>query len=382
VDLARVQTRLLDGATTLVEYHIGGDRSYAWVVGRESIAAVPLPGAAVIEDLARRYHQSLSREIDALAAPERARVTAQSAALGRRLAAAIWAPVAAKVKGTHLLVVADGALQYVPFAALPSPAGTPLVASYEIVYLPSASVLDTLRRDARQATAARASAAVFADPVFSKNDPRLAAAQEGAAPARTRASDGGDYARLRFSRREAEAIAAVAPGAFQALDFSASKSTLVSRSLRGFGILHFATHGVLDTQRPEQSGLVLSLVDRHGKPQDGFLRLHEIYNLDLDADLVVLSACRTALGKEVHGEGLIGLTRGFMYAGASRVVSSVWNVDDRASAELMKRFYEAMLVRKLAPAAALRDAQLALIGNPRWADPHYWAAFGAYGDPR
>jgi CHAT domain-containing protein len=169
---------------------------------------------------------------------------------------------------------------------------------------------------------------------------------------------------------------------FQALDFSASKSALLGRSLRGFGILHFATHGVLDTQRPEQSGLVFSLLDRSGKPVDGFLRLHEIYNLDLDADLVVLSACRTALGKEVHGEGLIGLTRGFMYAGASRVVSSVWNVDDRASAELMKRFYEGMLIRKLAPAAALRDAQLSLLKDPRWANPHYWAAFGAYGEPR
>src|SRR5262249_46782796 len=143
----------------------------------------------------------------------------------------------------------------------------------------------------------------------------------------------------------------------------------------------FATHGSINTQQPELSGLVFSLVDRSGRPIDGFLRLHEIYNLELDADLVVLSACRTALGKEVHGEGLIGLTRGFMYAGASRVVSSIWNVDDRASAELMKRFYDAMLTRKLAPAAALRDAQLSLLKDPRWANPHYWAAFSAFGEP-
>ena len=125
---------------------------------------------------------------------------------------------------------------------------------------------------------------------------------------------------------------------------------------------------------------MLSLVDDDGKPVDGFLRLHEIYNLDLDADLVVLSACSTALGKEVHGEGLIGLTRGFMYAGASRVVSSVWNVDDRASAQLMSRFYEAMLAEELPPATALREAQLSLLRHPRWANPHYWAAFGLQGD--
>ena len=155
---------------------------------------------------------------------------------------------------------------------------------------------------------------------------------------------------------------------------------MLTRDLRRHRILHFATHGTLNTEHPELSGLVFSLVDRSGKPIDGFLRLHEIYNLDLDADLVVLSACRTALGKEIHGEGLIGLTRGFMYAGASRVVSSVWNIDDRASALLMSRFYTAMFTKKLAPAAALRDAQLSMLREPRWANPHYWAAFGLQGD--
>src|SRR5262249_43334416 len=200
------------------------------------------------------------------------------------------------------------------------------------------------------------------------------------APAQTRAADGGSYGRLRFSRQEAESIAAASPSAFLALDFAAAKSTLSGRDLRKYRILHFATHGSLNTEHPELSGLVFSLVDRDGKAVDGFLRLHEIYDLDLDADLVVLSACRTALGKQVHGEGLIGLTRGFLYAGASRVVSSVWNVDDRASALLMSRFYDEMLVKHLAPAAALRQAQLSLLNEPRWSDPHYWAAFGLQGE--
>ncbi len=395
VAASHVQHALLDAGTTLVEFHVGAARSYAFVLDRGAVVSVTLPSERVLDDLARRYHETLSRDLDTMAAADRNAAIAQAAALGRRLAAAVWTPIAPRVKGSRLLIVADGALQYVPFAALPGRAGRPLLADHEIVYLPSASVLDWLRRDSRPVGSAPA--AVFADPVFSKDDPRLAAARDHAAPSATRGpapstgsgspgarsrGDGGEYGRLRFSRREAEAIVAVEPGAFQALDFSAAKSTLLGRSLRGFGILHFATHGSIDTQHPEQSGLVLSLVDRTGKPVDGFLRLHEIYNLDLDADLVVLSACRTALGKEVHGEGLIGLTRGFLYAGASRVVSSIWNVDDRASAELMKRFYEAMVVRKKAPAAALREAQLSLLEDPRWTSPHYWAAFSAFGEPK
>jgi CHAT domain-containing protein len=258
--------------------------------------------------------------------------------------------------------------------------GAPLLAEHEIVTLPSASVLDSIRRDSRPIPA-NASIAVFADPVFSNSDPRIVSegAKLTAAASVSRAGDGA-YSRLRFSRREAEAIRAASPGAFEALDFAAAKETLAARDLRKYRILHFATHGSLDTAKPELSGLVLSLVGPSGKPVDGFLRLHEIYNLDLDADLVVMSACRTALGKEVHGEGLIGLTRGFMYGGASPVVSSIWNVDDRASALLMSRFYDAMLAKRLAPAAALRQAQLSLLGDPRWANPHYWAAFGLQGE--
>src|SRR5205085_9833483 len=123
------------------------------------------------------------------------------------------------------------------------------------------------------------------------------------------------------------------------------------------------------------SGVVLSLLDREGKPQEGFLRLHEIYNLRLTADLVVLSACQTGLGNDVKGEGLIGLTRGFMYAGAKGVVASLWKVDDEATAELMKRFYAGMFTQGLTPAAALRQAQLEMWQSRRWHEPYYWAAF-------
>ncbi len=379
--LARVQSTLLDAGSVLVEYHLGTPRSYAWVVDRTSITVHQLPDGDKIDDLARTYHTLLSADLAPLSAAERSRRRARVDALGQRLATLVWKPIESRVAARRVLIVGDGVLQYVPFAALPRTTGEPLIVHNEVVYLPSASVLESIRQHSRPIES-NPTVAVFADPVFSKNDPRLTAQRETAAPAQTRAADGQLYGRLRFSRAEAEAIDAVAPHAFAALDFVAAKQTLMTRDLRKYQILHFATHGSLNAERPELSGLVLSLYDANGKPTDGFLRLHEIYNLDLDAQLVVLSACRTALGREVYGEGLIGLTRGFMYAGAPRVVSSVWNVDDRASAQLMARFYEAMFVKRLPPASALRDAQLSLLHQSRWADPHYWAAFGLQGEWR
>ena len=166
----------------------------------------------------------------------------------------------------------------------------------------------------------------------------------------------------------------------EALDFAASRETATSRELEQYRIVHFATHGLLDNEHPELSGLVLSLVGPDGNPRDGYLDLEDVYNLTLSSDLVVLSACETGLGKEVHGEGLIGLTRGFMYAGASRVVASLWNVDDIATSELMSEFYKAMLRDGRPPAAALRQAQLAMWKQKRWSDPYYWAAFTIQGE--
>jgi CHAT domain-containing protein len=146
--------------------------------------------------------------------------------------------------------------------------------------------------------------------------------------------------------------------------------------------VHFATHAILNSEHPELSGIVLSLVDERGQPTNGFLRLNEIYNLKLPADLVVLSACQTGLGKEIRGEGLIGLTRGFMYAGAPRVVASLWKVDDAATAELMKRFYRGMLRDDLRPAAALRAAKVEMWKQKRWNAPFFWAAFEFQGEWR
>jgi CHAT domain-containing protein len=190
--------------------------------------------------------------------------------------------------------------------------------------------------------------------------------------------------RLRFSRQEADEIARLAADGskLQAVDFAANRKLATSAELGQYRIVHFATHGLINNRYPELSGVVLSLVDEKGLPQNGFLRLYDLYNLKLSADLVVLSACQTALGKEIKGEGLVGLTRGFMYAGAPRVIASLWQIDDRASAEFMKRFYQALLGQNLTPAAALRSAQVSMQNDKRWNSPHYWAAFTLQGEWR
>ena len=166
----------------------------------------------------------------------------------------------------------------------------------------------------------------------------------------------------------------------RAIDFDASRATAMSPDLAHYRIVHFATHGVFNNEDPGLSGIILSLFDKRGQPQDGFLRLHDIYGLQLPAELVVLSACNTALGKPIKGEGLVGIVRGFMYAGAKRVVASHWKVDDEATGALMGRFYVEMLKQNRSAAAALRQAQLAVREQQRWQSPFFWAAFVLQGE--
>jgi len=195
---------------------------------------------------------------------------------------------------------------------------------------------------------------------------------------------GGDNAlpRLRFSRREAETVSELVPSGKKiiALDFDAGRDVL--RRIHDYRIVHFATHALIDDVHPQLSSLVLSTVDSRGKEANGHVPLYEIYNLDLNSDLVVLSACQTAIGEEMRGEGIVSLTHGFMYAGAPRVLSTLWRIDDRATAELMKHFYAAMLRDHLTPAAALHRAQQALARDERWSAPYYWAGFVLQGEWR
>jgi CHAT domain-containing protein len=246
-----------------------------------------------------------------------------------------------------------------------------------------------MRRDQKERSRPGKPVAVLADPVFERNDPRVFSVRSAASGAdrssslvrSARESELTHFERLLYTRNEARAIADLTgAGSFTALDFAASRQTMLRGELDQYRILHLATHGLLNSSHPELSGLVFSLVDSRGRPQNGFFRAHEIYNLKLAADLVVLSACQTALGKEIRGEGLICLSRGFMYAGVPRVVASLWRVSDPATAELMRLFYSVMLVENLTPAAALRAAQAAMRKNPRTADPYYWAGFILQGE--
>ena len=380
IGLAETQA-LLDDDTALLEYALGDTRSHLFVVTRTALRHVELPPRGQVETAARRAHERLSaRNRRALERP-----TAQALA---ELSRMVLAPAAAALSARRLLVVADGALQYVPFAALPVPApgsgaidvgSPPLVLYHEVVHLPSASVLAVLRRERAARRSASRSLAVIADPVFTPDDPRV----PESAGAATRAAEGDRrFARLRFARKEAEAIAALVPeeDRLLALDFEADRVHLLAPEIAQYRWLHIATHGTVDDRHPDLSGLVLSLVDPAGRPREGLLRAHEIHRLRLGADLVVLSACETALGREVRGEGLYGLARGFLYAGAPRVIASLWSVRDEATAQLMSRFYAAMIRDGLTPSAALRRAQVSLQAEPRWASPFYWAGFVLQGD--
>jgi len=404
--LTEIQQQALDEDTLLLEYALGEKRSYLWLVSQRSIDTYELPPRTDIEAATRRVYE-LCAARPKRGTPPDPQFIAQARALSRML----LGPAAAQLGAKRLVVVAPGAMSYLPFAALPAPedknrpAGDyePLIAKHEVVSIPSASVLSIIRREMAGRQRAAKSVAVLADPVFEESDPRLASAKSGNSSGETPAVPAADaeyseltrsirtmnfpdaragFTRLAFSRQEAQSIIALTPKGtgLKATDFNANRDLALSRQLNQYRILHFATHGLLNSERPELSGLVFSLVDQDGRPKDGFLRLHEIYNLQLNADLIVLSACETGLGKEIKGEGLIGLTRGFMYAGAPRVVASLWNVDDLATAELMKLFYQRMLKDGLPAGAALRAAQLELSRQKRWASPYFWAGFVLHGE--
>ncbi|MCP5113214.1 MAG: CHAT domain-containing protein, partial [bacterium] len=258
---------------------------------------------------------------------------------------------------------------------------TPLVVEHELVRLPSASTLAVLREQTAGRKEAENRLAVLADPVFDSDDPRLPEQPASRGPG---SSDGTRYPRLPSTRIEAEAIASLAPSgeAMTAIGLNASRALATSEELGRYRIVHFATHSILHHEHPELSGVALSMFDKQGQRQEGLLRLHDIYNLRLPAELVVLSACESYLGKEVRGEGLLGIVRGFMYAGASRVIASLWKVDDLATKELMVRFYRNVFDRGESPAAALRNAQIAMWQNPDWRSPYHWAAFVLQGEWR
>ena len=424
LSLENIQSELLDEDTLLLEYALGDQKSYLWAVTKSSISSYELPSRPEVETLARQVYKmlttypALERESFADDAGGQDSLDRQYWRTASAMSRMLLGPVASQLGHKRLLIVADGALQYIPFEALPVPANAPttpaqgeragaggdekpapLVLEHEIVSLPSVSTLAALRhREAHPEFAPDKLVVVLADPVFEPDDPRFkprpSTPQTGeteqveAAQLRSSLRDigqgnaGSGLSRLPFTLQEAKAIMAVAPPGQGRMitSFEASRAQAVEGSLSQYRIVHFATHGVINGQHPELSGIVLSMLNERGEHVNGFLQLHDIYRLDLSADLVVLSACSTGLGEEIQGEGLVGLTQGFLHVGAKSVVASLWQVDDKATAELMHHFYKSMFDDGLTPAAALRDAKKAMWREKRWRAPYYWAAFVLQGE--
>lgn len=416
--LKDIQTRILDPDTLLLEYSLGEERSYVWAVTSDSITSYELPKREEIETAARGFYDLVNArnarvkgETNEQRTSRIAQADAEIPVAAAAVSRLVLAPVAGELGNKRLLIVADDALHFVPFGALPVAGGGTssgnrqrrvtrlLIENNEIVNVPSASLLTVIRGEMAGRSRAPKSLVALADPVFTKDDERVKTATNGTAKARgdgqvrqlvkaakdTGVADFGlNIPRLPGTRQEAEQIVAMVPSVERrlALDFVASRETATGAELGQFRYVHFSTHGLLNSVHPELSGLVLSLVNDRGESQDGFLRAHEIFNLKLSPEVVVLSACQTGMGKNVRGEGLVSLTRGFMYAGAPRVVVSLWGVSDWGTTELMVRFYDKMLKEGMRPAAALRAAQISLVNDKRWSSPYYWAPFTLQGEWR
>jgi CHAT domain-containing protein/Tfp pilus assembly protein PilF len=437
ISIKEFQDQILDDDSLLLMYSLGEPRSYLWVVAKHSISSAKLLGRSQIEPVARDLYTAINarnkfpfRENQKLREKRINNADDEVARLAACLSEQLLGPVAKLLKGKRLLIVADGALQFIPFAILSTTDSSnqlghdnldrtlnnsslpravcvklkPLICDHEIVHLPSLSTLAQLRRFSRRHRHHEKRIAIFADPVFAIDDPRFQLPRKKLRRNRrtkklsstpgwrvslnqslsesVSSRDGLMIPRLPGTRLEAEQILRMLSDeqCKAAFDFSANRDAAMDSEMDRYEIIHFATHGLLNNIHPELSGLVLSLFDNQRNPQDGFLRLHDILNLHLAADLVTLSACQTGLGKEIRGEGLVGLTGAFMQAGSARVMVSVWSVSDPGTCELMTRFYRGLFVDSKRPSEALREAQLSMLDDDKFNAPYYWAPFILQGE--
>jgi len=404
-DLNQVQNQLRNSETLLLDFHLGDERSYLWTVTGNSFHSYELPSRKIIEAaatelsqpiLARQEQNSDDANVPSPDLVASDRLFDEKASV---LSNMLFGPVVEELKNRKLLIVADGALQAVPFEAFPVPGkqATRVINVNEINRIPSVSTLVAIRAENRRVPAPDKVAAVIADPVFSKSDDRVqlggSAGSIASAASGQNASESAETglhaslrdkvpARLTHASEEADAISAAAPRGTTliAKDFDATYETATSATLGQYQIVHFATHGFFDNDHPELSGIVLTMVDRNGVEKNGLMPLHDIYNLNLSAELTVLSACQTALGKDLKGEGLVGLTHSFISAGSKSVIASLWKVDDRATAALMTEFYKALLQDGMTTGEALRTAKLNIMQDKRWSAPYYWAGFVLQGE--
>jgi CHAT domain-containing protein/Flp pilus assembly protein TadD len=374
----------LDQDSVLLSYWLGDQQSYLWVITPKDITSYLLPNQKEIDTLADDFLISLTNAI--------APVNPKTKAI--ELTQKILKPAQTKLEKKRLIIIPDGKLQTIPFNGLATFDSTtkkdfkPLLVDHEIINLPSASTIGFIRQDTAKRKTAPKTLAVIADPIFSSNDERVKTpnADKNNSQKLEKIQKSlnlrSGFQRIPGTRKEAEKILSLVEEnqSIKIFDFDANLTNLNNYDLSQYRIIHLGTHGFVNEVNPELSGLVLSLVDTQGKEQNGLLMTPDIFNLNLTADLIVLSACETAIGKEVKGEGIVGLTRGFMYAGTSRLMLSLWKVDDQETSELMTRFYQAMLQEKLTAGAALRKAQLSM-----WKEgkaPYYWSAFILQGEWR
>jgi len=392
-DLDTFRRRDLDADSLVLVYALGEDDGHLWSFAKaEPLATAALPGRAALRPRIEAFERAV-RDPSAVD-PELPR------RMGAALSETLFGPVRERLGERRLVLVLDGPLLGVPFAALPEPGSDPpryLVENHEIVVLPSLTALDLLRGNERHRTPAPKTLAVFADAVFSAEDPRVeGGAQHGAGtgeapdPSRSALEELGrragvdPFERLPGTRREADTLRRLLPESqtFVATDFDADRATFLALRFSDYRILHLATHAVPDPTYPALSRLVLSMVDRRGEPRNGSLRAFEIEDLDLPLELVTLSACQTGVGRVIPGEGVQALARAFLDAGATRVVASLWKVGDEPTSRLMGEMYEGYLQRGSTASAALRRAQRALLAEPATASPYNWAGFVLEGDWR
>jgi hypothetical protein len=391
-----------------LQFSLADQRSYLFAVTLDSIQAYELPArklveVAVLEFMksitARRQDQSDSN--DQASAGEATKPLSES---GAYLSEMLFGSVRDKLGSRRLLIVSEGVLNGLCFEALPTAVATThpiaskaLVETNEIVAEPSISTLAAIRNAQEHKASPNKLVAIIADPVVGRADDRVENSSLSSGPALAATGNNSDQSlqrssemvtrddtlkRLVHASEEADAIAAAAPWgtSMVAKGFAASRETAMSSDVRQYQIIHFATHGILNSEHPELSGILLSMVDRNGSDTDGLLPLQDIYDLDLSAELTVLSACQTALGKDVNGEGLVGLTHSFLSAGSKSVVASLWKVDDRATAVFMTKFYDLMFKERLSPAAALRATKIWMMHDKQWSAPYYWAGFVLQGE--
>lgn len=399
-DVGEFQKNVLDDDSLLLEFSFGKEESYLWLVGKTEVGAYVLPPRERIETKIETLRELLaSREMLSGESIETYQARIKKAeedywTTASDLSRDLFGQVAGKFGEKRLIVVPDGKLGYFPVSALPLPdsdSEDPILLTNEVIYEPSASTLSILANSGKQNKLSAKSLLIFSDPVFTENDARLSGVNDTDLANQTESDENfrfveslNSLVRLEASKTEADSIVEIlgAKNSDEFFGFAASRQKLLNVNAAEYKILHFATHGLIDENRPELSGIVLSRFDESGNKLDEFFRLHDIYGMNLNSDLVVLSACGTGIGKEIRGEGLMSLNNAFLSVGAKTVMASLWKVEDRATLELMKNFYAAMSDEKLTPSQALRKAQIKMWQSDRYRSPFYWAAFTVQGDYR